>query len=78
MPRNEKGDYVCINHENELLTNKTFVDLPKLDYDDENKKLNVSAQSFPCKLMFCPECGYIELYTIKPEQDFPDHTLDIE
>ncbi|WPO84282.1 hypothetical protein SD427_08090 [Chryseobacterium sp. JJR-5R] len=76
MPKNEKGDYVCINHESELLTNMTFVNLPKLDFDSETKKLNESSQSFPAKLMFCPECGYIEFYTIKPEQDFPDHNAE--
>lgn len=79
MPKNENGDVVCINHPEEILTNKTFVSFNQLLYSPSIGKLQpVVNQTFPAKIRFCQACGYMEMYTIRPEEDFPGHTHDVE
>ncbi|WP_294297943.1 hypothetical protein [uncultured Chryseobacterium sp.] len=78
MPKNENGDYTCINHPDVNLGNKTFVSFNQMVYNPASGQVaHVGNAVFPAKIQFCPQCGYIEMYTIKAEEDFPNFTGEI-
>lgn len=78
MPKLENGDFRCINHPDVNLVNKTFLSLNQLVYNPAIGQLaHVGNVAFPAKILLCPDCGYMEMYTVKPEEDFPGFNGEI-
>lgn len=70
MPKNDNGKFVCINHTEQELGDSSFVVMPQMILSE--KSLVHSNESLPAKVKSCDICGYMEFYTIRPDEDFPE------
>lgn len=73
MPKNEQGQIVCVNHPDQVLTNETFINIPKITLHKHNNEhvTQSSTETLPAKIKFCDNCGYMEMYTLHVD-DFPN------
>lgn len=70
MPKNDNGKFVCINHADQELGENHYVVMPQMVLN--GRSLEHSNESLPAKVKYCDVCGYMEFYTIRPDEDFPE------